>query len=77
VANQVTRRQLEAWLLDNGFRRLKGGMSSHVQYERQGVKITVPGHGPQDLTKKHVALILRALAQAGFDREAVRRALSG
>ena len=42
-----------------------------------GVKITVPGHGPQDLTKKHVALILRALGGAGFDRERVRRELSG
>jgi hypothetical protein len=31
----------------------------------------------QDLTKKHVALILRALAAAGFDREQVRRELAG
>ena len=40
-----------------------------------GVKITLPGHGPQDLTKKHVALIIRALARAGFDREQIRREL--
>jgi predicted RNA binding protein YcfA (HicA-like mRNA interferase family) len=53
--------------LDNGFRRLKGRMSGHVQYERRGVKIAVPGHGPQDLTKRHVALILRSLDGAGFD----------
>jgi len=64
---------METWLLKNGFHRLKGGMSGHVQYERRGVKITLPGHGPQDLTKKHVALILRALDGAGFDRERVRR----
>ena len=77
MANQVTRRDLEAWLLRNGFRRLKGGMTGHAQYEGPGgVKITLPGHGPQDLTKKHVALILRALAAAGFDRERVRRELS-
>jgi predicted RNA binding protein YcfA (HicA-like mRNA interferase family) len=75
MAGQVTRRQMETWLLGNGFRRLKGRMSGHVQYEGPGVKITLPGHGPQDLTKKHVALILRALSEAGFVRERVRREL--
>ena len=75
MSNQVTRREMEAWLLSNGFRKLKGGMTGHVQYEGPGVKITLPGHGPQDLTKKHVALIVRALAAAGFDRERVRREL--
>jgi predicted RNA binding protein YcfA (HicA-like mRNA interferase family) len=75
VSNQVTRREMETWLLSNGFRKLKGGMTGHVQYEGPGVKITLPGHGPQDLTKKHVALILRALTAAGFDRERVRREL--
>ncbi len=78
MASQVTRRQMEAWLLKNGFRALKGGMTGHAQYEGPGgVKITLPGHGPQDLTKKHVALILRTLAAAGFDRERVRRELAG
>ena len=75
MSNQVTRREMETWLLSNGFRRLKGGMTGHVQYEGPGVKITLPGHGPQDLTQKHVALILRALTAAGFDRERVRREL--
>jgi predicted RNA binding protein YcfA (HicA-like mRNA interferase family) len=75
MRNQVTRREMEAWLLGNGFRKLKGGMTGHVQYEGPGVKITLPGHGPQDLTKKHVALIVRALVAAGFDRERVRREL--
>ena len=65
MAGQVTRRQMERWLLENGFRRLKGGMSGHVQYEGPGVKIT----------KKHVALILRSLGEAGFHRERVRREL--
>ena len=66
---------MEAWLLSHGFRRLKGGMSGHVQYDGPGVKITLPGHGPQDLTKKHVALMLRALEAAGFDRDQIRREL--
>jgi predicted RNA binding protein YcfA (HicA-like mRNA interferase family) len=78
MASQVTRRQMEAWLLKHGFHALKGGMTGHVQYEGPGgVKVTLPGHGPQDLTKKHVALILRVLAGAGFDREQVRRELAG
>jgi len=75
MAGQVTRRGLEAWLLNNGFRRLPGGMTGHVQYERAGVKITVPGHGPQDLSKKHVGLIIRALVAAGFDREKLKQEL--
>jgi predicted RNA binding protein YcfA (HicA-like mRNA interferase family) len=50
-------------------------MSSHVQFERAGVKITVPGHGPQELSKKHVGLIIRALTAAGFDRDELKRDL--
>ena len=77
MAGQVTRRQMGTWLLKHGFHAVKGRMIGHVHYEGPGgVKITLPGHGPQDLTKKHVALILRALAGAGFDRERVRRELA-
>jgi predicted RNA binding protein YcfA (HicA-like mRNA interferase family) len=77
MAHQVTRRAMEAWLLRHGFTRLKGKMSGHVQYEREGVKISLPGHGPADLTKKHVALIVRSLAGAGFDRARVLEELKG
>ena len=77
MAGQVTRRQLETWLLDHGFRRLKSGMSGHVWYEWPGIKIALPGHGPRDLTKKHVARILRARGGAGFDLERVRPELGG
>lgn len=77
MPHQVTRRRLEAWLLRNGFVLVKGKMSGHVQYERRGVKIAVPGHGPTDLSKKHVALIVRALAAAGFDRARVLEELRG
>jgi len=52
-------------------------LSGRVPYEGPGVKITLTGHGPQDMTKKHVALILRALGGAGFDRERVRGELGG
>jgi predicted RNA binding protein YcfA (HicA-like mRNA interferase family) len=76
MAHEVTRRRLERWLLDHGFVEKPGTASGHRHFVRGGLKITVAGHGPQDLTKKHVALILRQLAVGGFDKEAVRRELS-
>jgi predicted RNA binding protein YcfA (HicA-like mRNA interferase family) len=75
MAAGLTRRRLEAWLLEHGFQRLRGKMSGHLHFERDGVKITVPGHGAQDLSKKHIGLIIRALVSAGFDREQLRREL--
>lgn len=77
VPHQVDRRTLEKWLTDHGFTLLPGKKTSHRQFVRDGVKITLAGHGPQDLTKKHVAMIVRQLEAAGFDREAVRRELAG
>jgi predicted RNA binding protein YcfA (HicA-like mRNA interferase family) len=76
MANQVDRRGMERWLLAHGFALLPGKATGHRYYERQGLKITLPGHGPQDLTKKHVAIILRQLVEAGFDRDTVRRELA-
>jgi len=76
MAREVTRRRLERWLFDHGFVELPGKASGHRQFVRGSLKITVSGHGPQDLTKKHVALILRQLAAAGFEKESVRRELS-
>jgi predicted RNA binding protein YcfA (HicA-like mRNA interferase family) len=76
MAREVTRRRLERWLGDHGFVELPGKATGHRQFARGRLKITLAGHGPQDLTKKHVALILRQLAAAGFDKEAVRRELS-
>lgn len=72
---QVTRREMARWLEAHGFVEQPGKATGHQQYVRSGVKITLPGHGPQDLTKKHVALIIRALARAGFDRRQIRREL--
>ena len=73
---EVTRRQLERWLVEHGFVELPGKATGHRQFVRGGLKITVSGHGPQDLTKKHVAMVLRQLAGAGFDKGTVRRELS-
>jgi len=75
VGAQVDRRTLERWLVANGFVLEPGKKTGHRQYSRQGIKIAIPGHGPQDLTKKHVALILRQLGRLGFDGAQVRRDL--
>ncbi len=68
MASQVTRRQLERWLLDNGFTLKAGKKTSHRQFHGHGVTVTLPGHGAPDLTKKHVGMILRKLEEAGFAR---------
>jgi len=75
MPHEVTRRQLERWLIEHGFVEQPGGKTSHRQFTRGDTKVTVPGHGPQDLTKKHVALILRRLEAGGFDKRSVRREL--
>lgn len=72
---EVTRRELARWLLDHGFVELPGRATGHRQFQRAGVKVTLPAHGPQDLTKKHLGMILRQLERAGFDRELVKREL--
>jgi predicted RNA binding protein YcfA (HicA-like mRNA interferase family) len=75
---EVTRRQMERWLREHGFVELAGRKTSHRQFVLAGrVKITLPGRGPQDLTKKHVALILRQLEAAGFDRATVQQEVRG
>jgi len=77
MAAEVTRRAVERWLLDHGFVELPGKKTSHRQFERHGTKITLPGHGPQALTKKHAALIVRQLVGAGFDRTQLLHELKG
>lgn len=76
MSNQVDRRTLERWLLAHGFILQPGKATGHRHYLREGIKITLPGHGPQDLTKKHVAMILRELERAGFNKDQVRKELS-
>jgi predicted RNA binding protein YcfA (HicA-like mRNA interferase family) len=69
MSNQIDRRTLLKWLLAHGFAEAAGTPSGHRQFTNGRVKVTIPGHGPQDLTKKHVALLLRALEADGFDRK--------
>ncbi len=72
---QVTRRGIERWLLAHGFVRLSGKATGHIAYESRGIKISLQGHGPQDLTKKHVGMILRALEGIGFEKTKTRKEL--
>jgi predicted RNA binding protein YcfA (HicA-like mRNA interferase family) len=73
----VTRRALTAWLSDHGFAELGGRATSHRRFRHEsGVVITVPGHGKQNLSQKHVGMIVRQLEAAGFDRDTVRRELN-
>jgi predicted RNA binding protein YcfA (HicA-like mRNA interferase family) len=71
MASQVTRREMERWLLDNGFTLNAGMKTSHRQFHGHGVTVTLPGHGAPDLTKKHVGMIVRKLEEAGFERTAL------
>jgi predicted RNA binding protein YcfA (HicA-like mRNA interferase family) len=76
VPNQVTRQGLERWLRRNGFVLQPGAASGHRKWTREGsVSVTVPGHGPNDLTKKHVGMVVRTLERAGFSRAEILRAL--
>jgi predicted RNA binding protein YcfA (HicA-like mRNA interferase family) len=70
----VQRHDVARWLQRNGF-VADHGRTGHVQYRGHGVVVTLQGHGPQDLTKKHWAMIRRTLAAAGFDPNQVEREL--
>jgi predicted RNA binding protein YcfA (HicA-like mRNA interferase family) len=77
MPNQLDRKTVERWLLTNGFILRPGGKTSHRQFGKGGVVVTLPGHGPQDLTKKHVGMIVRQLERAGFSRDRVLAELRG
>ena len=73
----VTRRALTAWLVARGFAELSGKATSHRRFRHEsGVVITVPGHGRQNLSQKHIGMIVRQLEADGFDRDTVRRDLN-
>jgi predicted RNA binding protein YcfA (HicA-like mRNA interferase family) len=72
MPREVTVKAFIAWLLRNGFKELTGKKTGHRFFQKEHVKITLPGHGPNDLTKKHVGMILRQLEQIGYNRDVVR-----
>ena len=62
----MTRADLETWLLRNRSMQVPAGKASHKQFVLGGCKVTVPGHGPKNLSKKHLGMVLRALESVGF-----------
>lgn len=74
---QVDRKKLTKWLLTQGFEE-SSSASGHLHFTHPptGNKITVLGHGPVDMTKKHVALTIRQLMNCGFQRAWVREELA-
>jgi predicted RNA binding protein YcfA (HicA-like mRNA interferase family) len=75
MPKEVTVKELVAWLLRNGFNELPGKKGGHRFFGKDHVKITLPGHGPNDLTKKHVGMIMRHPEKMGYDRKVVRDGL--
>lgn len=75
--SRVTRKQVMTWLTAHDFTERRGGSGTgHRKFTHpSGVAVTVSGHGPSNLSKKHVGMLMRQLERAGFDRERVREDL--
>ena len=73
----MPRKQMERWLLRNDFSLKSGRKTGHLHFKGHDVTITLLGHGPTDISKKHVGMILRQLESAGFEKETVLRQLKG
>jgi predicted RNA binding protein YcfA (HicA-like mRNA interferase family) len=67
------RRDLERWLLRNGFSRAPWS-GDHAHFERAGHKVTLVA-GRSHVTANEALSTIRTLEKLGFDRRAVRRAL--
>jgi predicted RNA binding protein YcfA (HicA-like mRNA interferase family) len=72
AVSAIDRRRVARWLEAHGF-VARTGATSHINYVKGGIVITLQGHGPTELSKKHVGMILRQLERAGYARAEVRR----
>lgn len=71
----MKRKELIRWLKDNGFEQAPGKAGGHLHFVKEGVKVTVAGHGKADVSAKHLALLARHLSAAGLgDAAALKRA---
>ena len=69
---QVEKRDVEQFLIREGFtRQTSGAVGGHIRWVKGDAKVTLIGHGSKDMTKKHVAMLIRQLAQAGYTRQQV------
>lgn len=71
MSHQVDRRTLVRWLLTHGFSKVPGKATGHSYYTNGATKISVVAHGPADITKKNVSMLVRQLAAAGFEKNKV------
>lgn len=73
----MNRHDLAAWLLRNGFAEVAKRGTGHAQFihAATGVKVTLPGHGPKELTRATTGNVVREIERAGFDRRELRREL--
>jgi predicted RNA binding protein YcfA (HicA-like mRNA interferase family) len=67
------RRDLERWLLRNGFRRAPSS-GDHDHFERDGHKVTVVA-GRSHVTANEAMSTIRVLEKLGYQRRTVRSAL--
>lgn len=77
MSYQVDRRTVVRWLRDHDFRELPRRSAPYTKYTLDGQtgNVSVPDTGPVDLRKCHVSLIIRALADMGFDPDTTRAEL--
>ena len=69
----MKRRDLERFLLAHGFSLKPGGMTSHRLFIRNGITVTLTGHGPQDISKKMRGVLIRQLEAAGISRDEIKK----
>lgn len=71
MANQITKRRIERWLVDHGFEEIPAGATGHRYFTNGAVKVTLSAHGRQEVSPKNVRGTVRVLERAGFDRAQV------
>jgi predicted RNA binding protein YcfA (HicA-like mRNA interferase family) len=77
MASTINRRSLVRWLLDNGFIEEPNLSTSHRHFSKGSLKVSIKGHGPNDVAKTTLGNIIRQLVSAGWSREQLRRELGG
>jgi len=73
----IHRRLLVRWLLDQGFVEEPRLSTSHRHFSKGSLKISIKGHGSNDVSRTVLSNIIRQLVGAGWEREQLRRELEG
>ena len=74
----IDRRVMVRWLLRHGFLPAVPITAANILvYKKNGVRIQIPGQGPEKLSRDDVNLVLRKLEGLGYSRREVRKELTG